>query len=151
MVGSCFLPTLRPSSNCEAAKARIRRAASRKAASSSANSSPRVAAGSGLGLERGKLLGAELLALCVGEQPVDAARDMAQVESDGGKPREARIQICVGKAPAPFPKVLFRQLKSVQDGPLHGRNIGQGAAEPGLGQRITVTHAPEISVSILFY
>lgn len=88
-------------------------------------------AGVKFGLQRGKLPGAELFAISVGEQAIEAACDVAKMEGDGSEARGAGVEIIVVEGSAPGFDVLASEFERVDDGAEDRGEIGVGAAKPG--------------------
>lgn len=92
-----------------------------------------------LGLERGELGLAELAAFGIGEEAVEAAGDVAQVEGDGSYAGGAGVEGGFGKLGEGSVDVFTGELEGMDDGAEDGREAGVGAAEPGFHDRLQVT------------
>src|SRR5271169_1371684 len=58
---------------------------------------------------------------------------MPKMECNGRQAGGTKVNLFVCQTPTVTDKVFFCGLKSVEDGSLHGRGFGQGAAQPRLG------------------
>lgn len=96
-----------------------------------------------LGFERGQLLGAELATFGIGEQTVEAAHDVAQVEGDGGDIRGTGVKGFGGQRGAPLFDVLAGELEGMDDGSQDRRDCGVGSAQPGFGAHLFHFHTKD--------
>lgn len=92
-------------------------------------------AGVELRLERAQLRRVQRPAVGVGEQPVEAPDDVAQVEGERGGVAGAGVEVGVGQGRAGGVHVLAREFERMDDGAEEGGQVGVGAAEPGFGLR----------------
>ena len=69
----------------------------------------------------------------VGEQAVEATRNVAQMKRDGRCPEWRGVEIAVAEFGGPLINVFLGELEGVKDGAVNGGQFGVGAAEPGFG------------------
>lgn len=86
-----------------------------------------------LGVECVELGGGERTGFRVGEQAVEAAGDVAEVEGDGGQAVGTSVDLGVGQRGDPAGGIFAGELEGVEDLAAGGVDLGEGAAEPGLG------------------
>ena len=86
-----------------------------------------------LGAESFELGGAELVAFGVGEEAIEAARDVAEVKGEGCDLRGAGVERGAGERSAGGIDVLAGEIEGVDNGAEDSGEIGVGAAEPGFG------------------
>jgi hypothetical protein len=90
-------------------------------------------------LQRVELDGAELVPFRIGEQAVETARYVTQMESDGGDAGGAGVAGRIGEGHAGCVDVVASQIERVDDGAENSREIGVRAAEPGFHDRFQIT------------
>jgi len=83
------------------------------------------------GLERGLLPVIEPAAFGVGQQAINAARDMAQLKSYGSQAGRPSVEFFVGECGTPMIEILPGEFEGMHDGPLHRGNVGMGSTQPG--------------------
>ena len=83
--------------------------------------------------QSGQLVVRQVSPLGVGQQPVEASCDVAQMKCHRRQSGRTRIDLFIVQASAPALQVFFCQLQRVHDCPLHRGNFLQRAPQPGLG------------------
>jgi hypothetical protein len=81
------------------------------------------------------LFGGERSAFSVGKQTVQTAGDVAQVERYWGEGGRASVQLRIGEQTTVVMKIHVSKFQGVENGAGHGGKFGEGAAEPGFGER----------------
>jgi len=87
----------------------------------------------GFGFEHGELGIVELLAFGVSKESVDAAGDMADVESDGWQAVGLGMKVFLAETEAPVVDTFESEFEGVEDGEMDGGKVFGVAAEPGFG------------------
>lgn len=85
-------------------------------------------------VERIKLCGAELPALRVGEQAVQRARNVAQMEDNGRKPGRTLQELIVAHGLAPEGGIFAAEIQGMKDAAADGVEFVVGITEPRLGE-----------------
>jgi hypothetical protein len=70
----------------------------------------------------------KLAAFCIGQQTIDASRDVTQVESDRGQICWTCGQLQVRQRAAPFPQILAGKFQGVENCARYRSNFHQRAA-----------------------
>ena len=78
----------------------------------------------------------ERAAFSVAKETVQTAGDVAQVERYGGKGRRSSVELRIGEQTTVVMKIHVSEFQGVENGAGHGGKFGEGAAEPGFGERI---------------
>lgn len=78
-----------------------------------------------------KLVWRKLVAFRVGEQAVEAAGDVPQLEADGGQAEGLGVHLGSGEAVSPLGDIFPGEVEGVQDATGYGGNLGAGAGKPG--------------------
>jgi hypothetical protein len=84
-----------------------------------------------LALQCGHLLSIERPPLRVGQQAVNAARDVPQVKRHRRQARGPRVDLFIRQAAAPALDILGRQFERMQHGSGHCRDFSISSAQPG--------------------
>lgn len=87
----------------------------------------------GFGFQRRKLRIGEVIAFGVGEEPIDAASDVTDMEGEGRQTVRLGVEVFLGESEAPVVDALGGEFESVEDGEVNGGQVFFATAEPGFG------------------